>query len=483
MSKVVSSNKNKSKELLFMRNYTPCLPGMHLYQAKKRMEKKACGGDMEGVREFLKGRIEMYELEVRPKKGVNSRKRIFCRQNVFMLFLVQVLSGMTCGHAVRFMQGVRAVRRGERMSSSSSAYCQARDRLELPLVMKLFRRLSDYLASRASKTWHGFKVPVVDGSGLDMPDTPRNRKAYPPRREKVKGTSFPQMNLVAVFELFSGGVVDWAAGSKHWGEQSLWKRLMSRFGMAMTITLGDCYYCSFGNIISILRKGGHCIFPLERNVNMEKIRRLGRKDCLVRLSKPSSRAKSWTQTQWEKFPSHIDLRLIERTISVPGFRDRKLRILTTLLDCKEYPADEIVRLQKRRWDAELRLRDIKTAMGMDHLSCKTPGMVAKEVAMFMIAYNLVRSMTAEASQVSGVDTARLSFSSAAAQTEEWIRLVLTRKPMARRKLMRTFLEMLAEGVNPSRPGRSEPRVVKRTDQRFPKMKQNRKSYAAYRKAA
>ena len=467
-----------------MKDNTPYLPGMHLCQAKKRLEKKVTENGLCAMKEFLKGRIDMNELAKRSENGTNSRKRTFDRQNVFILFLVQVLTSLTCDHVVRFMQGTCAAKKGKRISSSSSAYCQGRCRLELSLLKNVFSKLSEFLRRRTSETWKGFAVQTVDGTGLDMPDSPANRKAYPPRGEKEKGTTFPMLNLVAVFDLFSGGVLDWEIGNKHWGEQSLWKKLMNGIRIAGTIILGDCYYCSYGNMATILRNGGHCIFPSERDKNLEKISRLGKGDHLVRLRKPAARAPSWTKRQWDKFPAFIILRMIEISIETSGFRSRKIRLFTTLVDPALYPADEIAALQKRRWDAELRFRDIKTAMGMNHLTCRTPEMVRKEITMFMTAYNLVRSMVLEAAQLSGIQATRISFASAAALTEEWMRVILLRKPnVSLREFKMTFLELLSENTVPLRPGRSEPRVVKRTEQRFPKMKKPRKSYPEHRKAA
>lgn len=292
------------------------------------------------------------------------------------------------------------------------------------------------------------------------------------------------LNLVAVFDLFSGGVLDWEIGNKHWGEQSLWKKLMNGIRIARTIILGDSYYCSYGNIAAILKDGGHCIFLSERDKNLEKIRRLGKGDHLVRLFKPAVRAPSWTKRQWNNFPASIILRMIEISIETPGFRTRKIKLFATLTDPALYPADEIAALQKRRWDAELRFRDIKTAMGMNHLRCKTPEMIRKEITMFMTAYNLVRSMMLEAAQLSGIHATRISFTSAAALTEEWMRIILQGKTgRSKREFMKAFFEILSENVLPFRPGRSEPRVIKRTEQRFPKMKHPRKSYPEHRKTA
>lgn len=234
---------------------TPCLPGMHLYQAKKRIVGNAADDGLAGIRDFLKGKIDMKELGKRSDGGANSRKRVFDRANIFILFLTQVLAGISCGQTVKFVQGGRSARGQGRISSNTSAYCQGRNRLELSFLKKIFARLSYLLSSGTHAGWKGFRVLVVDGTGLDMPDTPKNRKAYPPRREKAAGTGFPYLNMVAVFDLFSGGAVDWESGNKHCGEQVLWKSLMGRISMAGTVILGDCYYCSFGNIASIARKG------------------------------------------------------------------------------------------------------------------------------------------------------------------------------------------------------------------------------------
>jgi hypothetical protein len=137
-------------------------------------------------------------------------------------------------------------------------------------LKNVFITLSQFLCGRTLETWSGFDVRVVDGTGLDMPDSPENRKAYPPRGEKEKGTTFPMLNLVAVFDLFSGGVMDWEIGNKHWGEQSLWKKLMNGIRIAGTIILGDSYYCSYGNIATILRRGSCANPPPERRAGQNR---------------------------------------------------------------------------------------------------------------------------------------------------------------------------------------------------------------------
>ena len=92
----------------------------------------------------------------------------------------------------------------------------------------------------------------------------------------------------------------------------------------------------------------------------------------------------------------------------PG-RQRTRYLITTLIDHRKYPWDEIASLYLHRGEIELRFRDIKTTMGMALLRTKSPEMVHKEVLMHMIAYNVVRLLMLKADNVHGVNHRRLSF--------------------------------------------------------------------------
>jgi IS4 transposase len=77
---------------------------------------------------------------------------------------------------------------------------------------------------------------------------------------------------------------------------------------------------------------------------------------------------------------------------IPGFRTRRVSLITTLLDTTIYSTLEVVRLYGKRWDVELDLKHLKTTLGMDVLRCKTPSMVRKEIYVYLLAYNLLRSL-------------------------------------------------------------------------------------------
>ncbi len=83
-----------------------------------------------------------------------------------------------------------------------------------------------------------------------------------------------------------------------------------------------------------------------------------------------------------------DFRLLHEiyiAVATPGFRTKNITVITTLLDHRQFPEDAFAELYRRRWLAELFLRDIKIAMNMDVLRCKTQDMVEKELYMHLIA--------------------------------------------------------------------------------------------------
>jgi hypothetical protein len=162
-------------------------------------------------------------------------------------------------------------------------------------------------------------------------------------------------------------------------------------------------------------------------------------------------------------PKTLLLRQIKVTVKVPGFRVTSFYIITTLLDPQEYPANDIAELYFQRWDVELFFRDIKTVMGMDILRCKTPDMVRKEILMHLIAYNCIRSLMIEAAEKTGVRVHSVSFKGSVQALRQW-EPHLNQSKMSRQeqgRLIQLLLESIAGNMISERPGRSEPRAVKR----------------------
>ena len=141
---------------------------------------------------------------------------------------------------------------------------------------------------------------------------------------------------------------------------------------------------------------------------------------------------------------------------------------TTLLDHRQYPKEDLAQLYRRRWMAELYLRDIKITMGMDILRCKTPDMDHKELIMYIIAYNLLRTLLLQSCVMMQLQMDRLSFKGTLAilrQTNSFISLII-RTPKIEESLHKTILLIIAKDIVPNRPDRQEPRARKRRPKNY-----------------
>ena len=181
--------------------------------------------------------------------------------------------------------------------------------------------------------------------------------------------------------------------------------------------------------------------------------------------------------EWARLPAQITVRIIRFTATIRGFRSRRITLVTTLLDPKLYPAQQLVALYVRRWRLELCLRDLKTTMGMEELRCKSPDMVEKELLAYLVAHNLIRCVIAEAVGRYQVDLERVSFKGSVDALRQYSEAIgQARNQKMRRQLWEDLLLNLARDLVPYRPNRSEPRAVKRRPKPYPLLNQPRRRF-------
>jgi hypothetical protein len=414
--------------------------------------------------------VDSSELAPTASKA-NSRSRTFSLEVVFWGFLFQVLAGIGCSGAVSKVQSwlVRCGRTAP--SSNTSAYCQGRNRLPMKVLHNILDGITSAVTRRLQDTdlWFGHRVKVVDGTGLSAADTAENQAEWPQSSNMKRGCGFPQLNLVGLFCLHTGVLLGWKEGNKHNHETRLWRKLWDLLEPG-DLVLGDRAFGSFAGIAALKLRGVDTLMRLHgaRKVDWRRGKRLGKRDRLQVWTRPRSRGKGWTKKQWAGLPSEIEVRVIERGIEVPGFRTEKVIVVTTLTEPSRYPADELVRLYRRRWAVELFLRDIKITLGMDVLKCKSPAMVRKELIMYLICYNLLRAMMQQAARQGNVCIERISFTVTAQKLHEWLPLVLDtgQTHTERRRRLLEFYRALATAPVPDRPDRVEPRVRKRRPKNY-----------------
>ncbi len=405
--------------------------------------------------------------------GLNSRERIYSVSITFWTFLWQVLNGASCRNAVRKVMAWFAALGWPAVSADDSPYCQARRRLDRDTFQRALHGSAQAAEQRAPLRWrfHDREVLVADGTTSSAADTKENQRAFPQSARQNPGCGFPLVRWVALFSLATGTLLEVALGNKHKAELQLLRQIWDRLKAGM-ILLADRGFCDFVTIAALVLRGVDSVLRLNgsRDCDFRRGKRLGKADRLVVWQKPQRRTRTATKQLWRRLPDQITLRLLSWPVSVPGFRTRKLILVTTLLDPVAYPPAELAALYLRRWHVELFLRDIKITLGIDHLVCKTPPMLYRELMMHLIGYNLVRCLMVEAASTYAVDLERISFKGSV-DTLHHFSLVIAaaRSRKQRTQLTRAMLETLATDLLPQRPNRVEPRSRKRRPKAYPVM--------------
>ena len=410
-------------------------------------------------------------------EGPNSRERIYTVRRTFFGFLYQVLKPeCSCREVVRQILALRALYSDDTSSPGSSAYCQARQRLPGDILPRLRCALAAR-ANQACQLWKGFCVKVVDGTGISLPDTEHNQHAYPQSGEQKPGCGFPLLKLVGVFSLATGALLDYAKGNNHQHELGLLQRLLDTF-KAGDLVLADRGFSTYALMALLWQRHIQSLFRLHhaRRRDLRQGKCLGKNDRLLVWNKPDNwqRPRFIPKCLWRRLPLTLSVRMVRFTLAVPGYRTQSVTLITTLLDPVRYPAAELAALYARRWRIELWFRDIKTSMGMETLRCLSPKMVHKELEMFFIAYNALRCLMAQAAQVHAVALERLSFKGTVDSVRQFgAAIAQARSRKKKNRLMARLWEVIAADQVPERPGRREPRAVKRRPKPFQKLNRPR----------
>jgi hypothetical protein len=392
------------------------------------------------------------------------------------LFLQQVLHGNVA---------VGELRRRTGLAFTDAAYCQARARLPRELLERLQQAVTGTLVAttevRPEELWQGHRVFLIDGTGFSMPDTAALQAHFGQPGGQAEGCGFPVAHLLARFDVSTGYLLQTVAGSLRTHDLSGVEVLHAAMN-AGDVLVGDRAFGSYVHLALCQRRGLQGVFRAHQRQIIdfrphramgrkgEKgkpssrwIKRLGKHDQLVEYFKPKKRPARMTAAEYAQLPDSLVVREVRYTIREPGRRTRVVTLVTTLLDPEQYSAKELARLFGLRWRVETNLKYLKQTLRMDVLRCGTVEGVLKELAVFVLIYNLVRRVMCVAGRQQEVAPERISF------IDAWRWLRHAQPGEALPKLV----------VNPERPGRAEPRVRKRRPKQFPVMKRPR---AVLRKA-
>ncbi len=360
-------------------------------------------------------------------------------------------------------------------STNTGADCRARAKV----VEGVPRRLTLQVARDceadvpAAWRWKGRNVRVVDGTTFSMPDTAENQAEYPQSTAQAEGLGFPIMRAVALCSLATGMVTAMACGpyaGKETGETALLRTLFDTLARG-DVVLGDRYYGGWFMLALLQAMGVDFVTRLHqlRTADFQRGRRLGKGDHVVSWPKPE-RPEWMDQETYDRLPEELEVREIHVNIDVPGFRTESLVVVTSLLDAKDYSRDDISAIYRRRWVVELHIRDIKSAMDLDVLRCKTPAMVRQELWTGLLVYNLIRQSMLQSAHEAECEPDELSFTATMQMlANSWLVAAVivdgscdASEPLVRLRLIHGGSHRVG-----NRPDRVEPRAAKRRPKSHP----------------
>lgn len=392
------------------------------------------------------------------------RERLFPPTETLSMFLAQAMNAdRSCQRAVDDAAIKRLIDGLPQCSTHTGAYCQARKRLPLEMVSALARHTGCTIAEQTPETWQwrGRPVRLVDGATVALPDTADNQEVYPQPGSQQPGLGFPLCRLVGIICLASGVVLDAAMGpcrGKGSDEQTLLRTILDTLETG-DILLGDAFYATYFLLCALQSKGVDGVFEQQgsrrRSTDFRRGQRLGQRDHLIELQKPKVRPDWMSQAEYDQAPD---------TLMVRELRTGGKILVTTLLRPKHTSKVALKALYRDRWHVELDLRSIKTTLGMEMLSCRTPAMVEKEIWVYLLAYNLIRLLMAQAALLADIIPRQISFKHT---LQLWIAWRQNRVGSHTDNQRATLFILIAQQRVGNRPGRIEPRAMKRRPKPFP----------------
>ena len=391
------------------------------------------------------------------------RERIYPPTETLSMFLAQGMAADRSCQAIVNQSAVKRVAGGlSRVSTVTGGYCRARQRLPQEMVSSLTRKVGDLVDTQVPDhwRWHGRPVRIVDGTTLTMPDTPENQAAFPQQGGQKPGLGFPICRVVGITCYSSGALLNAAIGKfrgKGGNEQALLRSLQDTFD-AGDIVLGDAFFATYFFIADMLQKGVDLVMEQQgarrRSTDFRRGQKLGKHDHVVVLTKPRIQPDWMTNEQYARAPD---------TLRIRELRADNKTLITTLTCAKTHTKEALKALYHSRWQVELDLRNIKQTLGMDRLSCKTPDMVIKEIWIYLLAYNLIRLLMAQSALLADILPRTLSFKHC---LQLWWSVQQQSVPLSE-DMLKTVFQLMAQQIVGNRPGRIEPRAIKRRPRAYP----------------
>jgi hypothetical protein len=422
----------------------------------------------------LSGVVDLYReaasavffKQMESELGLSSRQRVFALPLVVWLMISQRLdSKATLSTAVlqvaqqcpaELLTDHKRIREGT-VSCHTGAYSDARLAMPVLVAERVADRVLDHLLLHRREALPGWdrRVFILDGTSLEMPHTPELAEAYPPHPR----SHWPVLLMLAAQDLTTGLAERpcWGPmyGSKAVSEQALTEQIPGRLP-DHSVLMGDINFGVFSVAFAAAQRGHDILLRLQPN----RAAVVGRG---LPLQSGLDREVRWHPSNYER-KRHPDLppdacvrgRLIVQQVKTSDGSLVTLYLFTTL----RVTVEQILRLYGQRWDVETDLRSLKRTVGLQVLRCKSVDMIAKELVLAIVGYNLVRAVMNVAAEQNNLNPRQLSFS----RSQDVVNAALpglaaATTPEQYQLRLRRMLQLVASCKLPQRSRASTPRQV------------------------
>lgn len=392
-------------------------------------------------------------LEVIQEELLSYRNRLYTPIQTLCMFVSQALrSDRSCQNVVNEMA------LSTNQSVATGGYCKARQRLSETMVSGLTKAVANHNEEQVKTRWRwqGRTVYLVDGTTLTMPDTPANQESYPQTSALPKGLGFPICRMVGVMSLSTGSLMDACVSPYHGkgaSEQTLLRNMLGVFKRG-DVVLADAFYSTYFLLEHMIAHEIDILFvqhgARSRTTDFTSGVVLGENDHLIMLKKPKLKPEWMEQEEYDSAPNELTIR---------EFKAGGKTLITTMLNPKKHPLKALGALYKQRWQIEVDFRNIKSTLGLRSLSCKTPQMAIKELWIYFLAYNLIRSIMLASAHQCTLLPREISFK----HTLQLIEAFSNNSNIPIKQLLRRICEKQIG----NRTGRIEPRAIKKRRNEYP----------------
>ena len=351
----------------------------------------------------------------------------------------------------------------------TSAFTHARTRLPVK-AMTTLAEWSCREAHAAPVTWKGLRLRAFDGTTVSMPGEPDLIEHFGLHNTKHGPTRYPLARLVSLLDIGECRFAGCRFGPHRTGEISTARELMPLVEPCDLILI-DRGFTGSPTMARIRARNAHFLGRKNARLKVEKVKivkKLGRKDWIVELPVSIPARK-----EDPALPATVTVRLFKAQWRAPSGARVTEWFVTSLMDPVEFPRKVLAALYHERWTIETSYREFKRVFHSDVLRSKTVGNVYKEMAGHVVAYQLVRGVMVDAARRRAKKPTAVSFVNAARWVLGFSRIMAYARVEELPRLYEIMLDVIAADEVDVRPGRMEPRAIRREWKHYPCLRMTR----------